>query len=48
MIGEGLDEDDNGVDNLELIAVNSGIRNSLVEYVGAELRMHMGAMKPIL
>ena len=48
VIGEGLDEEDNGVDNLELIAVNSGIRNSLVEYVGAELRMHMSAMKPIL
>ena len=48
VIGEGLDEDDNSVDNLELIAVNDAIRNSLIEYVGGELRMHMGAMKPIL
>lgn len=47
-IGEGLDSDDNGVDNLELIAVNEAIRSSDVEYIGAELRMHMSAMKPIL
>lgn len=48
VIGEGLEEDDNGVDNLELIAVNEVIRSSMVEYVGSELRMHMSAMKPIL
>ena len=47
-IGEGLDEDDNGVDNLELIEVNEAIRHTTIEYVGAELRMHMSAMKPIL
>ena len=47
-IGEGLDDEDNGVDNLELIEVNEAIRNTVVEYVGAELRMHMSAMKPIL
>ena len=47
-IGEGLDDEDNGVDNLELIEVNDAIRNTVVEYVGAELRMHMSAMKPIL
>ena len=47
-IGEGLDDEDNGVDNLELIDVNGAIRNTTIELVGEELRMHMSAMKPIL
>ncbi|WP_299015932.1 ketol-acid reductoisomerase [uncultured Polaribacter sp.] len=38
---------DNGVDNQELIKINSIIRNHPVEIVGAELRASMTAMKVI-
>ena len=48
VIGKGLDVKDNGVDNLELIEVNEGIRYTSVEAVGEELRSFMSAMKPIL
>ena len=37
----------NGVDNQELIAVNSAIRNHPVEIIGAQLRASMTAMKVI-
>ena len=47
VIGKGL-AGDNGVDNQELIAVNSAIRNHPVEIVGRTLRSHMTAMKKIL
>ena len=47
VIGKGLELADNGVDNIELIRVNEAIRYTTVEAVGEELRMHMGAMKPI-
>ena len=30
------------------VIINEAIRSSDVEYIGAELRMHMSAMKPIL
>ncbi len=48
VIGKGLDIKDNGVDNLELIEVNEGIRYTSVEAVGEELRSFMSAMKPIM
>lgn len=38
---------DNGVDNIRLIAVNKAIRTHEVEVVGARLRASMTAMKPI-
>lgn len=47
VIGKGL-AGDNGVDNQELIAINSEIRNHPVEVVGAELRGYMTAMKRIV
>ncbi|MEM9076043.1 MAG: ketol-acid reductoisomerase [Bacteroidota bacterium] len=39
--------DDNGVDNVKLIAVNKEIREHPVEIIGAQLRASMTAMKPI-
>jgi len=48
VIGKGLDLVDYGVDNLDLIQVNEGIRFTVVEAVGEELRSHMSAMKPIM
>ncbi len=47
VIGKGLDLKDTGVDNIELIRVNEGIRYTTVEAVGEELRSYMGAMKSI-
>lgn len=48
VIGKGLELQDNGVDNLDLIHVNEGIRYTTIEAVGEELRAHMSAMKPIM
>jgi len=48
VIGKGLNLDDLGVDNLELVAVNDAIRNHPVEQVGAQLRSYMTAMKKII
>ncbi|MCI5125538.1 MAG: ketol-acid reductoisomerase, partial [Candidatus Electrothrix sp. AR5] len=48
VIGKGLDAKDNGVSNVELIAVNEDIRYTGVEIIGEELRSYMGAMKPII
>ncbi len=47
VIGRGL-AGDTGVDNQELIAVNTAIRNHPVETIGRELRSYMTAMKRIL
>lgn len=47
VIGKGMGGD-TGVDNPELIAVNSAIRNHPVEVIGAELRGYMTAMKRIV
>ena len=47
VIGKGLDVNDNGVDNLDLIDINEAIRYTEVEAIGAELRGYMGAMKSI-
>jgi len=48
VIGKGLRTKDNGVDNVQLIAVNEAIRFTGVEMIGEELRSYMGAMKAIL
>ncbi len=47
VIGRGLDLEDCGVDNLDLIDVNEAIRYTDVEAIGAELRAYMGAMKQL-
>ncbi|MCF6437928.1 ketol-acid reductoisomerase [Pseudoalteromonas luteoviolacea] len=48
VIGAGLSNTDNYVDNQKLIAVNSAVRNHPVEVVGTELRGYMSAMKRIV
>lgn len=48
VIGKGMELEDLGVDNAELIAVNSAIRNHPVEYIGEELRGYMTDMKKIV
>ena len=45
VIGKGLQLDELGVDNAELIAVNDAIRSHPIEVVGSKLRMHMTSMK---
>jgi ketol-acid reductoisomerase len=45
VIGQGLHLPDSGVDNAELINVNSSIRNHPIEVVGRKLRSYMTAMK---
>ena len=45
VIGKGLQLDELGVDNAELIAVNDAIRSHPIEVVGRKLRMHMTSMK---
>ncbi|MFA0520725.1 ketol-acid reductoisomerase, partial [Vibrio sp. 10N.222.55.E8] len=47
VIGRGLGETSNQVDNATLIAVNEAIRNHPVEYIGEELRGYMTDMKNI-
>ncbi|MGX1926243.1 ketol-acid reductoisomerase [Vibrio sp. NH-7] len=47
VIGKGLGETSNQVDNATLIAVNDTIRNHPVEYIGEELRGYMTDMKNI-
>ncbi|MDD9157802.1 ketol-acid reductoisomerase [Aliivibrio sp. S4TY2] len=47
VIGRGLSETSNQVDNATLIAVNDAIRNHPVEYIGEELRSYMSDMKRI-
>ena len=47
VIGRGLGETSNQVDNATLIAVNEAIRNHPVEYIGEELRSYMSDMKRI-
>jgi ketol-acid reductoisomerase len=48
VIGKGLQAKDNGVDDRELIAVNSAIRNHPVEVIGQALRGHMTDMKKVV
>ncbi|MGK0409120.1 MAG: ketol-acid reductoisomerase [Shewanella psychromarinicola] len=47
-LGAGLKEQATGVDNLRLIDVNEKIRNTEVEFIGAELRGYMTDMKSIV
>jgi ketol-acid reductoisomerase len=47
VIGKGLGETSNQVDNATLIKVNEVIRNHPVEYIGEELRGYMTDMKRI-
>jgi len=46
IIGKSFSEG-NGVDNIELIAINDAIRNHPIEAVGQRLRAAMTAMKII-
>ncbi|NRA53418.1 MAG: ketol-acid reductoisomerase [Gammaproteobacteria bacterium] len=48
VIGKGLSETSNGVDNGQLIAINEALRNHSVEQIGNTLRGHMSAMKKIV
>ncbi|NKF52229.1 ketol-acid reductoisomerase [Shewanella sp. WXL01] len=48
VLGSGLSDSSNSVDNLRLIEVNQAIRNTDVEFVGAELRGYMTDMKRIV
>ncbi|WP_105213026.1 ketol-acid reductoisomerase [Pseudoalteromonas sp. T1lg22] len=48
VIGRGLEQTDNGVDNQALIQVNAALRNHPVEIVGTKLRSYMSAMKKIV
>jgi ketol-acid reductoisomerase len=48
VIGKGLQLNDLGVDNAELIAVNEAIRNHPIEVVGKKLRKYMTAMKKVI
>ena len=48
VIGKGLGNNSNGVDNVQLIAVNDALRNHSVEKIGNTLRGHMSAMKKIV
>ncbi|MDP4535174.1 ketol-acid reductoisomerase [Alkalimonas collagenimarina] len=48
LVGKGLSAPQQGVDNLELIAINEAIRNHPVEIVGKTLRGYMTAMKKIV
>ena len=48
IIGKPVVAADNGVDNACLIEINEHIRNHPIEYVGAELRGYMTAMKAIV
>jgi ketol-acid reductoisomerase len=47
VIGRGLELDDTGVDNRQLIEVNRAIRSHPVEAIGQTLRGYMSAMKRI-
>ncbi|TXR51528.1 ketol-acid reductoisomerase [Reinekea thalattae] len=48
VIGKGLSNSSNSVDNVELVAVNDAIRNHPIEYIGEELRGYMTDMKRIV
>jgi len=48
VIGKGLGEQSNQVDNKALIEINTALREHPVEIVGAKLRGYMSAMKKIV
>ena len=47
LMGKGLPEQDNGVDNKRLVEINDALRNHPVEWIGQELRGYMTDMKQI-
>jgi ketol-acid reductoisomerase len=47
VIGKGLDQQDNAVDNKTLVEINAEIRYHDVEIIGEELRAAMGNMKSL-
>ena len=47
VIGKGMENKDNSVDNQTLVRVNAEIRNHLIEEVGQELRAAMSGMQAI-
>ena len=48
LLGKGLSDDSNSVDNMELVRVNREIREHDVEWIGEELRGYMTDMKRIV
>ena len=48
VIGKGLAQSSNGVDNAQLIEINAALRSHSVEQIGNTLRGHMAAMKKIV
>jgi ketol-acid reductoisomerase len=48
VIGKGLDNTDNSVDNSTLVRVNADIRSHYIEEIGEELRAAMQGMKAIV
>jgi ketol-acid reductoisomerase len=48
VIGKGLSDASNDVDNIELIDVNRAIRNHPIEWIGEELRGYMTDMKRLV
>ena len=48
VIGRGLDENNDGVDNRQLVQINDALRNHSVEVVGKKLRGYMTGMKAIV
>ena len=48
VIGKGLELNDLGVDNAELIVVNENLRSHPIEVVGKQLRKYMTAMKKVI
>jgi len=48
VIGKGLGEQDNQVDNQALVAINTALREHPVEVIGSKLRGYMSAMKKIV
>ncbi|MGO2013091.1 MAG: ketol-acid reductoisomerase [Pseudoalteromonas sp.] len=48
VIGKGLSEQSNQVDNQTLIAINAALREHPVEIIGSKLRGYMSAMKKVV
>ena len=48
VIGKGLSDANNEVDNIELIQANQAIRNHPIEWIGEELRGYMTDMKRLV
>jgi ketol-acid reductoisomerase len=47
-MGKGLDLENSGVDNVQLIKVNDAIASTGVEKIGKKLRGYMKAMKTVV